>query len=55
MKSSKVRTVLSAIILLLQVIAEGLAAMVVVRLNMLPSKYLLLMFAALLLLTALTA
>ena len=55
MRSSKLRTVLSAIILTLQVASEGLAAMVVLRLNVLPNKYLLLMLAAMLLLTALTA
>lgn len=55
MKSSKIRTVLSMILLLLQVAAEGLAAMVVLRLNMLPGKYLLAMLAMLILLAALTA
>ena len=54
MRSAKLCTVLSAIVLTLQVAAEGLAAMVVLRLNVLPNKYLLLMLAALLLLTALT-
>ena len=55
MKSNKVYTIISAVLLLLQVIAEGLAAMVVIRLNMLPDKYLLAMLAMLILLAALTA
>ena len=55
MKSGMIWTVLSALFLLLQVVAEGLVAMVLWRLNMLPDKYLLAMLAVLLLLAALTA
>ena len=55
MKTSKIRTVLSAVLLALQVAAEGVAAAFVLRLNVLPNQYLLLMLAAFILLTALTA
>lgn len=55
MKSSKLRMVLSIIVLALQVASEVLATMVIVRLNVLPDQYLLLLLAALFLLTALTA
>ena len=55
MKSNKIQTVVSVILLLLQLAAEGLASAVVLRLNVLPGKYLIAMLALLLLLAALTA
>lgn len=55
MKSSKIFTILSVLFVLLQVAAEALAAVVVIRLNMLPDKYLLALLALLILFAALTA
>ena len=55
MKSSKIFTILSVLLLALQVAAEALAAIVVIRLNMLPTKYLLAMLAIMILFAALTA
>lgn len=55
MKSSKIRTILSVIVFVLQGIAESIAVAVVWRLNVLPGKYMLLLLVAFLLITALTA
>ena len=55
MKSSKVYTIVSAILLVLQVAAEAFAAAVVIRLNVLPDKFLVALIALLVLLVALTA
>lgn len=55
MKKNRVLNIISIVILVLQLAAEGLAAYVVIRLNMLPDKYLIAMFAILLLLASLTA
>lgn len=55
MKSSKILSVLSVVILLLQIASEGFVAMVVLRLNVLPNKFMIALLAILLLLVGLTA
>lgn len=55
MKTQKVFTIISAVILALQVIAEALALTVLLQLNMLPGKFLIVVIAAFVLLVALTA
>lgn len=55
MKSSIICTVISAVLLVLQVVAEALVVAVMVQLNMLPDKFLIAMLAVLFLLAALTA
>lgn len=55
MKSNKAGFVLSVIILFLQLVAEAFATVMVLKLNLLPTKYLAAMLAMLILLLALTA
>lgn len=55
MKKQTIFTIISAMILALQIAAEAFAAGILMRLNMLPSKYLLAVIGVFLLLTALTA
>lgn len=55
MKKTKRWSILLFVILFLQVAAEAFAAAVILQLNMLPNKYIIVLVAALVLLTALTA
>lgn len=54
MKNSKIWTILSVFVLLLQVAAETLTAAIILRLNVLPDKYTVVLFVALALLVLLT-
>lgn len=55
MKKQNVFSIISIVILVLQILAEAFAAGVLIRLNMLPTKYLLVMIVVFVLLAALTA
>lgn len=55
MKNNKVWTVISAVVLLLQIAAEAFAAVVVQRMNVLPGKYLVAFYAVLIFFALVTA
>ncbi len=55
MKSNKIWTIISLVILALQIAAEAWAAAVVLRLNLLPQKFIIVLIIALLLLVLITA
>ena len=55
MKNKKIWNILSIMILALQVIAEGLTAAIILRMNLLPGKYTLVLAIALVLFAAITA
>ncbi len=54
MKNNKIWTIISIVVLFLQAVAEGLAAAILLRLNLLPTKYTLLLAIVLVLLLAIT-
>lgn len=55
MKNNKLWKIILPVVLLLQVVAQVLTAVAVMRLNMLPDKYLIVLLAGMVLLTAITA
>ena len=55
MKNSKIWTILSSVILILQLAAEVLTAAIILRLNVLPGKYMVLLFVVLAVLLLVTA
>lgn len=55
MNTNKIWTVFAGVLLLLQVAAEGLMSMILIKLNVLPEKFVIILLTLLVLLTALTA